>query len=354
MPRKPLNNLGTLKKIANEVGVSVSTVSNVLNGRTKAVWQSTAERAERIRKAAEKFNYVPHASARTMRTGRFGAVGLLSQTHSFPIELIASLHLHLAHEDFRLTTAEILQRSKPDDIIQIPKLLKEQCVDGMIVHEIVDIPAEVQNQIMQLDLSVVWVESKNGFDSVYIDEFGGCSKLTQALIDRGHRSIAFIGPELSQQTISVTDTWHYRIPDRISGYHQSMVKARLEPRLLVPEQRLLKPRAALGYLRDILASADRPTGLVAYDVKTMLGIAQVCGELRLAMPEDVEIATFVGGEASIELLKYFNFVGIEVPWFDVGKSAVSLMMSKLSQSGQRCSSAVVPYGEVVIREPAAR
>ncbi len=69
--------MGTLDEIAKAAGVSRMTVSNVLNGKNKETWSSTAERAERIREIARELNYRPNAAAKAVVTGRFGGIGLL-------------------------------------------------------------------------------------------------------------------------------------------------------------------------------------------------------------------------------------------------------------------------------------
>ena len=69
--------MATLAEIAREAGVSPATVSNVLNGRNKENWGSSARRADEIRAVAQRMGYRPNAAARATATGRFGAVALL-------------------------------------------------------------------------------------------------------------------------------------------------------------------------------------------------------------------------------------------------------------------------------------
>src|SRR5580698_5614866 len=67
----------TLKDIAMEVGLSVNTVSRVLNGKNKEVWSKTATRAAEIRRAAQRLNYIPNAAGRAMQAKGTGHVGVL-------------------------------------------------------------------------------------------------------------------------------------------------------------------------------------------------------------------------------------------------------------------------------------
>lgn len=67
----------TLKDIAIAAGVSVDTVSRVLNGKAGEAWPSAVERAKRIREIAEKLNYAPNKAAQIMRTKRTRQIGVL-------------------------------------------------------------------------------------------------------------------------------------------------------------------------------------------------------------------------------------------------------------------------------------
>jgi DNA-binding LacI/PurR family transcriptional regulator len=68
--------MATLRDIAQRAGVSIKTVSNVLNGRNQEQWSSTRERAERIRAIASELGYRPNAAARATRLQRSGQVGV--------------------------------------------------------------------------------------------------------------------------------------------------------------------------------------------------------------------------------------------------------------------------------------
>src|ERR1700721_168715 len=67
----------TLRQIAEEAGVSVQTVANVLQGRNKERWPSVAERARQIRAIAARLEYRPSAAAKSMRTHRSHQIGIL-------------------------------------------------------------------------------------------------------------------------------------------------------------------------------------------------------------------------------------------------------------------------------------
>lgn len=69
--------MATLKDIAQIAGVSVDTVSRVLNGKAGEAWPSAVERAERIRKVAVELNYTPNRAARIMRTKKTHQIGVL-------------------------------------------------------------------------------------------------------------------------------------------------------------------------------------------------------------------------------------------------------------------------------------
>jgi len=69
--------MATLKEIADEAGVSIKTVSNILNGRNKECWASSIERARRVRDIAGRLNYQPNPIARAMRSSKTMQIGVM-------------------------------------------------------------------------------------------------------------------------------------------------------------------------------------------------------------------------------------------------------------------------------------
>ena len=124
--------MATLKDIAQMAGVSVDTVSRVLNGKAGEAWPSAIERAERVRKIAEQLNYSPNKAARIMRTKKTHHIGVLVSELYNPftgrkVEAIAE-----ALAEFGYETVLGITRSGIIDPVRFYEKFSENLLDGVI------------------------------------------------------------------------------------------------------------------------------------------------------------------------------------------------------------------------------
>lgn len=320
----PIRPHSTLRKIAEEAGVSINTVSNVLNGKTRGVWSSAAARAERIRQIATRLNYVPHSSARTMRTGRFGTAGILTGTKFFPIQLMQALHTGLARHDMHLAFAEIARRKK-QEMEHLPKFLRELSLDGLLIHALIDVPENVQAQLHQLGLAVVFLNTRAMFDAVYPDEQATAERLTRALIELGHRQIGFFNASVGVDSLKPGSAWHYSLHDRAWGYQKAMHDAGFTPTLNFPPSKLT-PRESVAYLKGLLASR-RFTALVMYEPFQAMQAISLAAETDLRIPDDLQIATFAAEDMHYDAMPW---VIAQTDWERFGHEAVEMLMRKVA------------------------
>lgn len=332
----------SLKEIAAEANVSVATVSNVLNGRTRAISPSVAKRAARIFQIAEKLNYKPHASARSMRSGRFGVAAMVTGAKYLSRGLFHSVHAALARHGMLLAFEEISKQEIRDPQVA-PRFLREQCVDGLLIHQLIDIPADVRASIARLRLAAIWMNSNGPVDCVYPDEIAAAYALTSRLLAAGCQRIAFVNTLVDRAQALDGQGWHYSIGDRIAGYHAALRESGLKPMLCIPEHHLT-PVESLRYLRELLGGAHRPDAIIAYEFAHAVEAFRAAADLRLQVPQDLVIGAFVGEDFRHPALP---FVIAPLPWDEIGTRSVEMLMQKLAAPDEVLPSAAVPYGPLV-------
>lgn len=341
----PRASRSTLKQIAEEAGVSINTVSNALRGKTRGIWSSAALRTDRIREIAARLNYVPHASARSMRTGRFGTAAILTGTKFLPIQLMQALHAGLAQRDMHLTFAEIARRKK-HEMELLPKFLRELSVDGILTHALIDIPEEVQAQVHQLGVAIVFLNTRGIIDAVYPDEQDAAERLTQALIALGHRRIDFVNTSIGTDALRPGAVWHYSVLDRASGYQRAMAQAGLEPRLHFPREKL-PARDSARYLAEVV-SRRNCTALVVFEPGQGMQVCSVAMQLGLRLPDDLQIATFAAEDIHYDALPW---VVAQSQWERFGNTAVEMLLQKIAQPKETLLSVAIPAGEIRQYDP---
>ena len=184
----------TLKDIAREAGVSVMTVSNVVNGNLSKV---SKENAQRIREIIERRGYVPNASARSLAKNRANIIAIilrgaenentLENPHN--AALVGTIIQKIQKRGYY--TMVNMMKCRED----ITQSLRTWNVDGAVFLGMFD--DEIEEMCAASDIPMVFIDSYSSvrqLSNVGIDDYKGGRLAARHLIARGHRSIAFVSP----------------------------------------------------------------------------------------------------------------------------------------------------------------
>jgi LacI family transcriptional regulator len=311
--------MSSLEAIAREVGVTPRTVSNVLNGKNKENWGSTAKRAAQIREVAERLGYQRNSAARAIRTGRFGSVALLLSTnHTYSNlygELLAGVHDTLQTHNLHL----VLSRLPDEELTSedfIPKVLNEWLVDGLILNYNVQVPLGLSILLKRHRAPAIWTNIKREDDCVYPDDFEAGRLATEQLIQVGHRRIVYVAH----------DTTHYSREDRCNGYFAAMKAANLEPQTLCDKL----PIAEWVALSQGWAKLpNRPTAAVTYNSLTAQALIFGAIMAGLKVPTEFSLITFedkvlLHSGTGQPITTYL------LPEYDMGAVAVEMLLERFT------------------------
>lgn len=180
--------MATLKQIADEVGVSVNTVSRALTGKTKGAWSSSAKRTEEIQKAAKRLGYRPNVAARAMRAKQTMQVGVLVRELSNPISIqqITAYNTYLERHGYKLvlgiTGGEVSPSFAQD--------FSQAMIDGIInLDAQIDTP-DLAQQVAPLP--VVGPLRHDDYSPVRVDFHRAITLVMEHLWGLGHRRIGFL------------------------------------------------------------------------------------------------------------------------------------------------------------------
>jgi LacI family transcriptional regulator len=333
MPSSPI----TMQQIADRAGVSAQTVANVLQGRTRGTWASTAKRSEKIRRIASDLGYRPNAAARATASGRFNAACLVSSTQGHRSTmfhgLVRGAHDELAQRQMHLTVA-IVDDEKLTDERFVPKALKEWTADGLLLNYTHDIPGALTDLIDRYRIPSVWINSQQPADCVYFDDHAAGRQLTEYLLGLGHRRIAFV---------SYGQKPHYSTTARRGGYDAAMTDAGLTPRFI--HRRFVKPTGhdpgedTVALSAGWLAEPDRPTAVLAYSQIEAVPTLVAAAQMGLKLPDDLSITTFgdsVNEPMGMRLTRMWTSHG------DLARVAVPMLMDKIDAPARPLEPRVVP------------
>ncbi|HEX9995776.1 MAG TPA: LacI family DNA-binding transcriptional regulator, partial [Abditibacterium sp.] len=263
--------------------------------------------------------YRPNKSARAIKTGRFGAVGLLTSRHpahgALLGSMLQSIRQQLTECELHLTLGDLPDESLTDEAY-VPRILREWSVDGLLINYITGIPDRMIELIGRYQIPSVWLNAKLENDCVYPDDFEAAQRACEYLLGMGHRRIAYV------------DYWssdHYSAADRRDGYLRAMRSARLKPHL-IGNARAAEQSQWLDLSCEWLRSSDRPTAVIAYEADRAMPVLCAALKLGLEVPRDLSILTF---HESDVVTAGVRLTTMEIPLVQTGALAVEMVNEKI-------------------------
>ncbi|MEV7694022.1 LacI family DNA-binding transcriptional regulator [Microbacterium sp. NPDC089189] len=335
MPRKAVG----IRDVAREAGVSVTTVSHILNDVESA--RASDETRLRVKDTARRLGYGANRIARSLRRQQSDMIGLISE------EIATTPHAGRiilgAQEAARargLTLVLINTTRAPADVARDTEAMLRQQVDGVLYatmfHREIDLPtALIGVPTVLIDAST----SDAHLPSVVPDEEGGARAAVGELLAHGHRRIGFI---TNLDEVPATR-------GRLAGYRGALADAGIayDPSLVVA-----RPSETVGgyeAAREILSRPDRPTGLFCYNDRMAMGAYRAASELGLRIPRDLSVVGFDNQEILAEGL-YPALTTVALPHYEMGEWALNTLADLLERgwtdaegaSGEADAGAVLP------------
>lgn len=269
-----------MKDIAAAVGVSVVTVSKVLNGN-----QSISERtSKRVLACAERLGYTPNFAAKELVTGRSRIVGLIvpELMHSFFAEVAASLLDSLRPRGYGL----IISSSRDGAALEREEV-RQMCarnVDALVIAS-----CEPESRVLHRtakERPVVLLDRRIGGirNGAFVgtDDVMAGEMATEHLIACGYKRIAYIGGSSLSPSM-----------DRERGYRNALKRARMQlvKNLVItlPQNEEASHRYAAEAAGKLLRLAQRPDAVFCYNDTAAYGVVRTLLEAGLRVPQDVGV-----------------------------------------------------------------
>jgi LacI family transcriptional regulator len=268
----------TLRDVAVLAGVSPSTTSRALSGEGYA----GADVRTRVMQAAETLGYVPHAMARSLRKQDSQTIGVLVSDlqNPFYAEFAAGIADSARIAGYTMLLTD--DRGVLDAEMDAARAFVSTRVAGVIVTPL---SREVVDFLLRQHVAVVEADrrfSDGRCDAVVIDNAGAARRMTDHLIELGHRRIALFIDETDWTTGN----------DRYAGFREALTAAGIEwdDGLLVRAgwDAAMARTAAV----DVLARRDHPTAIFAANNLLAEGVWRAAHDLGLRIPEDLSIVSF--------------------------------------------------------------
>jgi DNA-binding LacI/PurR family transcriptional regulator len=342
----------TVKDVAKLAGVSPKTVSNVING---VVFVRPETRAK-VEQALSELDYVPNLSARGLRNGRSGMIGLALPDLLRPYSAeITHLVVELAHE--RGWGVQIEQTAaEPDREYDLLSKARSHQIDGLILNPVNLDDSAVMSAGPLPPVVLIGDVDQDVVSQVCIDNIGAARDMTQHLVDQGYRRIAAVGtPEAPGSPGRVggrTDsagTAAARL--RVTGYREVLAAAGLhDPTLEIALDRW-SPEGAATVVGRYLEDHEPPDAIFCFTDTIASGTLSALWSAGVSVPTDCAVAGFDNILESRYTVPPLSTVDFDRRNFV--QSALDLLGERMADPAAAPRRIVVPH-RVVARASTAR
>jgi len=329
-----------IRDIAKKAGVSVATVSHVIN-KTRFV---SEELQDKVKKIMEELDYHPNLMAGSLRSKKTNTIGLIVPDNSNP--LFAELSRMVEDKGFSSDYSVMLCNSAYDfdKELKYIRALRSKRVDGLII-----VPTTIQanhiNRLVENMLPVVVMDRSVPdikTDTVLLDNFQGTYDATIHLIKLDHRCIGYIDRPFS-------------LPhslDRIRGYRKALEEQGIK------SQEDLVVRGGFSYeggakaMQILLKRKPTPTAVIAFNDISAMGAIRAIKDQGLRVPEDISVIGFDDiPQCSFTIPRLTT---VHFPKYKMAEAACKLLLEKIEGSASEQRTEVVLPLRLVVRESTAK
>ena len=326
--------------ISTLTGLSISTVSRVLNGKAK-LYRIGEKSQQKIISAAKELNYIPNQFAANLRSGKSNTIALIvpSLNNPFFAELASTLNAEIRR--FGYITMICDSEENPEVEKQELHQLMSRNIEGLIIAPCSN-QWEYIKQLHSQGLPVICIDRYfEEFDIPYVstDNYEGAFAATKFLLENGHSMITCIQGIRQSTTNKI----------RVKGFIDAMEAAGLRNPDIVGDDFSMQN----GYLETkfLLQQKERPTAIFTLSNTIAMGCIKAMKELNVKIPDDISLITF-------DDHPYLNYLEtplscIAQPVSDISKIALKFLFAILNHEEVKINQ-VLLKPEMIIRKSVKR
>jgi len=328
--------MATITEVAELAGVSVKTVSRVMNN-YQHISPKTRDKVER---AMEELSYAPSTIARQMRFGDSLSIGMIygdpssgyqARLNHAVLKACSDARRYLAVELFdekdtnwQKQVEEFLDRTKVTNMILVPPMC-----DSTDLHEL----------LSRRKVNYVLISPSRpvpGANSIAMDDRKAAQEMINHFMGLGHVRIGHISGHPD----------HVATLLRRQGYEEALHRAGIPLREEYLESGRFRFRNALECADKMLSQTERPTAILAANDEMAAAVVMTANRLGLRVPEDLSVAGF--DDTPIAQTIWPELTTVAQPFEAIAKAAVESMRT-MKQTGQSVSETLILEHELIIR-----
>jgi LacI family transcriptional regulator len=332
-----MSSITGIREVAKRAGVSLGTVSNVLN-RPEIVAEETRQRVLQV---IEEIGFVRNGSARQLRAGRSQHIGLvvLDVANPFFTEVARGV------EDLANEKGYVVILCNSDDSVEKEShylhVLTEQRTQGVLITP-VQSDASYLQQLRQHGTAVVLLDRPSrskDLCSVSVDDVRGGELAAAHLLEQGHTCIGFVHGPLSIRQCA----------DRKRGVLRAVKAAALDPNQAIIDitTRAQNSREGEESVEKLLSAARRPTAVFCANDLLALGVMRGLIKRGISIPADMALVGYDDVEFASVLAT--PLTSIRQPKYELGRAATELLLDEANNPTTHEHKHIVYQPELIVR-----
>lgn len=313
----------TIKDVARLAGVSFKTVSRVVN---KEAWVSD-EIKVKVQAVIEQLNYQPNRTARLMRTAPFSLAFVYDNPNShYVIEMQNGILSECRKKGFELVIHPT--DSSSDQVLhELSRMIGTNQIGGVILTPPLSESTELVKQLLAQQAKVVRIVSgaeppDQLCPTIYVDDEQAGQAITEHLLARGHRRIAFLGYHKD----------HKSSLGRYSGYCAALHNADIE----VEDELVISGDftfdSGVQMTEQLLQQSNRASAIFGCNDEIAAGALYVARKKQLAVPQDLSIVGFEDSPFSRQT--WPGLTTVHQPNSEIAAKAASMLISLMLEPNQ--------------------
>ncbi len=316
---RPVPKPATIYDVARDAGVSISTVSNVLNKPARVA----ADTRKRVLQVADELGYLPKATAAHLARKRVGRIGVIAPFTTYPSYLrrLAGLMQGIAGAPVEVSVFDQESAGTASSPV-LASLPIRGAVDGMVVMGEPLEPA-VEQRLLARGLPVVVVDAESScFSMVNINDHAAGRAAAEHLLALGHERIGYV---LEQQA----SDYESQARRRLGGFRARLAEEPGVRLRIVSAGGTMEDARAVAHA--LLSSADRPTAVMAHFDDLALGVVRAARDLGIDVPGELSVLGFDDGPVAAAA----DLSTMRQPLEESGSLAAQLLLDEIASRGQR-------------------
>lgn len=305
----------TIYDVASLAGLSIATVSRVLNAPDKV---SPATR-EKVVRAIDELGFVPKAEARARALQATRRIGVITPFFTAPsfVQRLRGIAAALQDTLYELVIYTVDTQRKLENYLNTLPLTRN--LDGLLFISLHLENAHTQ-KLLDWGIPTVLIEfPEQDFCTVEINDRAGGRMAAQYLLEQGHKRIAFLGdtnlPEYAIHPVSL----------RLNGFRSALQDAGISlPTHYVRLSPYSHEQARLA-AKELLGQAKPPTAIFSATDLQAIGVIRAARDMGVGVPQDLAVLGF----DDLDIAEYVGLTTIRQPLDESGRVAIELLLSRL-------------------------